>query len=209
MEQASAHIRRLILSGELVKGDRLLQDEIAEELGVSRIPIREALITLDREGWLNFEPNRGAFVAGIAADDIRDHYELRGLVFGLIARRVVASAAEGDLATFVALHKAMRTAADIDEFAEANDRFIGRLLKVAASPRLTAALLATPSLIPSGFFEFVPTGRAIQEAGYAAFIAALKKSSEDKADIALVNTLRRQGEAVVAAFTATGLVVDG
>ena len=86
-DQVAAHIRRLIMSGELRKDAHLRQDEIAEELGVSRIPVREAIIALDRQGWLRFESNRGAYVAGLEMEDIRDHYELRGLVFGLVARR--------------------------------------------------------------------------------------------------------------------------
>lgn len=199
-EQAAAHIRRLIMSGELVTGAHVRQDDIADELGVSRIPVREAIIALDREGWLRLESNRGAYVSGLDADDIVDHYELRGLVFGLIARRVVEASADEQLVELVALHRAMLKAADIQQFAALNDRFIARLLALAGSPRLTAALLVTPALIPQGFFEFVPEGRRIQEAGWAAFVKAATKRSVDDADIALQVMLRTQGDAVVAAF---------
>lgn len=205
-EQAAAHIRRLIMSGEVTTGERLKPDEIAEELGVSRIPIREALIALDREGLVRFELNRGAYVTGLGADDIRDHYELRGLVFGLIARRAVETAGPDDLASMTDVAAAMRTAADLDTFAAHNERFIGRLFKIAASPRLTAALLVTPPILHHGFFDFVPEGRTIQEDGAARFVDALAASDPDAADAALVTMLRRQGAAVLAAFTAAGLV---
>ena len=205
-DQVAAYIRRLIVSGELAKGERLRQDEIADELGVSRIPVREAIIALDREGWVRFETNRGAYVSGLEIDDIRDHFALRGMVFGLIARRVIEAATDNDVTTFTSLLQAMSTAADLDEFATLNDRFIGRLIKVARSPRLTAALMVTPAILPMGFFEFVPAGRDIQQRGYDAFVTALKVRSADEADSALVTTLRRQGDAVVDAFAASGLV---
>ncbi len=205
-DQVAAHIRRLIVSGRLSKGERLRQENIADELGVSRIPVREAIIALDREGWVSFENNRGAYVAGLDIDDIRDHFELRGLVFGLIARRIVETATVADVATFDDLQHAMRATTDLDEFAAMNDRFIGRLIKVANSPRLTAALLVTPAILPTGFFEFVPAGREVQILGYGEFVKALKSRSAAQADSALLTTLRRQGDAVVEAFAAAGLV---
>ena len=84
------HVRSLIFNGELRQGDRVHQDDIARQLGVSRIPVREAIIALDREGWLTITPHRGAFVHGLDEDSLRDHYELLGLVYGLAARRAVS-----------------------------------------------------------------------------------------------------------------------
>ena len=66
-EQAAVHIRRLIFDGELRPGDRVPQDEIAHTLGISRIPVREALIALEREGWVTIEMHRGAFISAIDA----------------------------------------------------------------------------------------------------------------------------------------------
>ena len=86
------HVRTLIFNGELRQGDRVHQDDIARQLGVSRIPVREAIIALDREGWLTITPHRGAFVHGLDEDSLRDHYELLGLVYGLAARRAVSRA---------------------------------------------------------------------------------------------------------------------
>lgn len=206
-DQAAAHIRRLILSGEIRTGERLMQDEIADELGVSRIPVREAIIALDREGLVRFESNRGAHVAGLAASDVMDHYELRGLVFGLIGRRVVESATPPDIAALAALARSMRTA-EPGDFPAVNDRFIAQLLELAASARLAAALMVTPPIIPSGFFELVPEGRRIQERGIAAFVKALKAGDAAAADDALVTMLRRQGAAVVAALGRTGVITS-
>ena len=93
----AVHIRSMIFNGELRQGDRMRQDEIAQRLGVSRIPVREAIIALDREGWLTITPHRGAFVHGLDEDALRDHYELLGLVYGLAARRATERASDDEL----------------------------------------------------------------------------------------------------------------
>ena len=86
-EQAAAYIRRLIFDGQLHEGMRLPQDAVAKAVGVSRIPIREAIIALEREGWVTTKLHRGTFVNAFDEQIIRDHFELFGLVYGLAARR--------------------------------------------------------------------------------------------------------------------------
>src|SRR5438105_3486589 len=89
MEDAAVYIRRLIFDGELKAGIRVPQDELAAALGRSRVPVREALIALEREGWVTMIPQRGAYVSTLTSAAIRDHYEMLGFVYGLAARRVV------------------------------------------------------------------------------------------------------------------------
>jgi DNA-binding GntR family transcriptional regulator len=206
-DQVAAHIRQSIIDGELRKGDRLRQDDIAAELGVSRIPVREAIIALDREGWVQFEANRGAFVTGLAADDIRDHYELRGFVFGLTARRVAETATEDQLEELEARAGAVRAATDSVTFATLNERFLAKLLGIADSPRLRAALLVTPSILPADrFFEVVPLGREIQVKGIGRLAKLLRARRADEADLLMRETLRQQGDVVVSAFAKSGLL---
>jgi len=206
--QVVAHVRGMIMSGSLSKGERLRPDEIADDLGLSRIPVREALIALEQEGWVKFESNRGAYVAGTSAEAIADHYELRGLVFGLIGRRAAELATDVEVAALGALHRAMRTAGDVESFAALNDELLGRVFAIAKSPRLIAALMVSAEIIPERFFELVPTGRRIQQKGLAAFLRALTSRSADDADRALRVLQRRQGVAVIATLTATGLVPE-
>jgi DNA-binding GntR family transcriptional regulator len=92
-QQVAHAIRRMIFDGTLRTGDRLRQEELAAALGVSRIPVREAVIALDREGWVRMESHRGAYVNGLDADSVRDHYELLGRVYGFVAARVAARVA--------------------------------------------------------------------------------------------------------------------
>ena len=86
----SAGILRLKLRPKILDlkpGTRVPQDDIARVLGVSRIPVREALIALEREGWVTIEMHRGAFVNALDEQAARDTYELFGLVYGFAVRR--------------------------------------------------------------------------------------------------------------------------
>lgn len=79
-------IKEKILMGILKPGDPLVEVKLAEELGVSRTPIREALRQLELEGLVYSIPHKGAFVAGVTAQDIEDIYTIRMLLDGLAAR---------------------------------------------------------------------------------------------------------------------------
>ena len=80
------HIRDGILSGRYKDGDELKEMTIGEELGVSRTPVREALRQLDLEGLITIIPNKGAFVEGVSLDDIRDIYDIRARLEGLMCQ---------------------------------------------------------------------------------------------------------------------------
>src|SRR5271170_7001855 len=92
-EHIASHVRSLIFEGELRPGMRVPQDAIAQDLGVSRIPVREALIVLEREGWVTNEMHRGAFISALDEQAVHDHYELYGLICGFAANRALSRGA--------------------------------------------------------------------------------------------------------------------
>ncbi len=79
-------IRGDILNGKYKENEELKEVAIGQELGVSRTPVREALRQLELEGLVQIIPNRGAFVTGIQASDVRDIYLIRARLEGLCAR---------------------------------------------------------------------------------------------------------------------------
>src|SRR5688500_3082861 len=85
-------IRSAIAGGVLKPGQRVLEVELAEELGVSRLPVREAIRQLEHEGLLVSQPHRGTFVAQVTPDDIREMFSLREALESLAARLVAARA---------------------------------------------------------------------------------------------------------------------
>ena len=90
-----AALRERILRGDYPEGEPLRQDALAEELGVSRIPVREALRQLEAEGLVTFSPHRGAVVSSLSLDEIDELFELRADIEGeLVARAAPAMTTE-------------------------------------------------------------------------------------------------------------------
>ncbi len=153
-DEVAAHLRTSILSGRLRSGQRIDQDAIAEELGVSRLPVREALISLDREGLVRTIPRKGSYVARIDRDDIADHYQIFGQVAGLAAARAVARLDDAGFAKLVALHDRMSEVESLDEQQALNHEF-HRMINVAAdSPRMTSVLALLSRSLPMPYADF-------------------------------------------------------
>ena len=79
-------LREDILNGNYQENDELKEAAIADELGVSRTPVREAFRQLELEGLIRIVPNKGAYVTGISVSDVADIYDIRSLLEGLCAR---------------------------------------------------------------------------------------------------------------------------
>ncbi len=84
----TASLREAILHGYFKLGEKLDQDRIAEELEVSRTPVREAVRRLESEGFVEVRPHYGAFIAKVSPQDIREVYEVRTLLEAEIVRQV-------------------------------------------------------------------------------------------------------------------------
>jgi DNA-binding GntR family transcriptional regulator len=82
----SEQIRAMILGGRLKPGERLVEESLSAELGVSRVPVREALLALSAQGLVRIEPRRGATVAEITPKIVAELVEVRALLEGLNAR---------------------------------------------------------------------------------------------------------------------------
>jgi DNA-binding GntR family transcriptional regulator len=203
--QAAEYIRRLIFEGRLKPGERVPQDDVAEALALSRIPIREGLIALEREGWVTIELNRGAFVNALDADAIRDSYELFGLVYGFATRCALARSHDGLVDRLTAIEVELRTADDPDDVDRLAAAFHNATVDAARSPRIKVVLRATTRLVTGNFFAEIPGAIEVERKGAAAIVKALRKGDPDAAGDAYLAMLRRQGELVVGVFEARGL----
>ncbi len=103
-------LRERILRGDYHEGEPLRQDALADELGVSRIPVREALRQLEAEGLVTFNPHRGAVVSSLSLEEIRELFELRADIESDLLRRAMP------LMTLEHLDRAVEV---LDEFQEA------------------------------------------------------------------------------------------
>lgn len=81
-DAAAASLREMIISGELAGGERLVERDLADRFAISRIPLREAIQRLEREGLVDVYRNRGAVVRTLTASDVNEIYDLRALLEG-------------------------------------------------------------------------------------------------------------------------------
>lgn len=158
--EAADYIRNLIFSGKVHAGERIDQDGIAAALDVSRIPVREALISLESEGMVRNIARRGAFVARLEREDIRDHFRMYGLLNGLAARHVAERVdPELDVEALVeklgSLSHEMRDSTDPSEHDRLNFAFHREINRAGGSRRLISVLRILSDNMPSQFFESI------------------------------------------------------
>lgn len=124
VDQAYAAIRDRITEGELRRGARIHQEDLAEELGVSRTPVREALRRLAAEGLVEMQTNRGARVADVSREDMRAAYEARLVIEPGAARLAARTPNAAAMAAMRdALDRQRRAIPDTARSFDANRRF--------------------------------------------------------------------------------------
>ena len=131
-EEVAELLRERIFSNQLAPGSWIDELKLAEEYGISRTPLREALKVLATEGLVTMKVRRGAYVTEVNAKDQRDVYHLLSLLESDAAGVVAASATDAQLQDLQALHRSLIAALpDTDTFFEINERFHMRLLEIA------------------------------------------------------------------------------
>ena len=125
-------LRTAILANEITAGSRLLEADIAEQIGVSRAPVREAIRHLEQEGLVEIFPHRGAVVVGLPEAEIDAIYELRAVIEGRATAASVGLVGEDELARLEALIDEMRVAIkakEVEAIAEFDLRFHGLIVE--------------------------------------------------------------------------------
>lgn len=115
-DQIASSIREAIAQGKIPPGARLLEPSLAKEMGTSRAPVREAIAELEREGLVVKEANRGARVAELTEQAVREVAEIRGMLEGAAASLAAERLTPADLETLETLAAGMREAARRGEY---------------------------------------------------------------------------------------------
>ena len=196
-DAAAAYLREQILTGKLTPGTRVDQDEISEALGMSRLPVREALIELAHESLIDAVPRRGAFVAPLERADILDHYRIFGLIAGLAASRAASSFSEEQLAHLRRIHESFVATDDAEEKAYWNHQFHKMINQEGGSRRIASVLGLLSRSLPVRYFEFVPQWAEISAAHHERILSALEARDAYDAQRALEHHLAESGELAV------------
>jgi DNA-binding GntR family transcriptional regulator len=142
-EIAFDSIREAILEGRYQPGQRLVSDELAKELGVSRMPIREALHRLQVVGLVTSAPHRGTVVSELSEPEIVEVYHIRAVLEGLAARMATPNLTAADLQHLSDLLDEMdryTPALDMNKILQLNHEFHRILWDAAHAPRLVALM---------------------------------------------------------------------
>jgi DNA-binding GntR family transcriptional regulator len=132
-------IREAILSGRYAAGQRLMADVLAQKLGTSRMPVREALHRLEAAGLVSITPHRGAIVSELSRDEIVEIYHIRAVLEGLAARLATPHLVAEDLSRLIDLIDEMASAAagrDLGRLLRGNRDFHEVIWKASQAPRL-------------------------------------------------------------------------
>ena len=139
-DEAYEILKRRILDNEWPAGHLALEQELAAELGMSRTPIREALIRLEKEGLVEVRPRHGMRVLGISAEDMEEIYEiltcLESMAAELVARRGLTDQQRAELNTAVNDMDTALAQDDLETWAKADERFHKLLVDYCGNRRL-------------------------------------------------------------------------
>lgn len=139
VDAAVVELRKLIMSGQLRPGERLVEERLTERLGVSRPPLREALRLLQRDGLVQSSPRRGFIVIPMTADEVREIYTLRMALERLAVELAVPLSDVAAAKPLQAAMEEMRAAVDArddDRILDANSVFHRALVGLARHSRL-------------------------------------------------------------------------
>lgn len=155
---AADYIRTLIFDGVLRNGERVLYDEIADRLQVSRQPVREAILELETDGLVVTRPKRGTFVGPFNARTVREHHAAYGLLEGYAARQVaVAHDAQVNQHLRRLCAEAAAATSPVERVACAR-RFLNVIDTAGSGGRLLALLHQISRFVPPKFFAEHVTG---------------------------------------------------
>ena len=207
-DQVLDGLRQAIVEQRLPPGQRLIERELVEQIGVSRTTIREVLRQLTAEGLVTTIPQKGAVVAAPSPEEAADLYEVRAALEGLAARKFVERASDDQVralrAAFVEVERVTHDGGDIRSMLQAKDRFYDVLLDGAGNGAISGilgrlqarvSLLRATSLSQAG-----RPARSVAEIG--TLVAAIEARDADAAVQAAATHLEH------AASTGLGALAD-
>lgn len=193
------HLQDQIVSGAMVGGLRLKSDVIAATLGVSRMPVREAIRQLDAEGYVTIRPNRGAFVTSRSRDQIIELFEIRAALEGMALRLAARNRTDSAIAD---LHLELQGLRNVEhdrlEWVARHEEFHHHLCSLSRRPTLANECRRYRlALGPYMRLYLARSDHAEQPGhGHEILIFALKDSDPERAEILMRSHIMANTEAI-------------
>ncbi len=200
-EAVLVEVRRLIAAGELRPGAQIVQDALAADLGVSRVPLREALKILEGEGQVTYVAHRGYFVTELSLNDLLEVYRIRQLLEDEAVRLAVPHLSAEGVARLEAVQLEVETAAaaaDVVAMTSTNRRFHFVVIEACRMPRLVRLIrvLWDATEVYRSVYYNDPDNRRQVLAEHVAVVAAVKAGDVE----ATLEMLTRHRNSAVAAL---------
>jgi len=184
-EAVLAELRRFIVTGRLRPGEQFVQDALAAELGVSRVPLREALKILEGEGQVTYVAHRGYFVTQLSLPDLLEVYRIREILEAEAVRVGLPQMTTEDVDRLEEAEREVRgaaAAADVVRMTQANRRFHFALIEACGLPRLVriVGLLWDATEVYRSVYFTESHNRERVEAEHRELVAAVKAGDVER-----------------------------
>lgn len=199
-DEVAAYVRDLIMSGQVRHGEFLRLERIAEDLGVSVTPVREALLSLRGEGFVQLEPRRGFMPAPLTRQDVQDLFEAQAHFAGELAARAAERITEAGLAALERTQDDLERASksrDENAIEEANHHFHRVINQAARSPKTAWLLQLVVRYAPRRFYSSIQGWSQASVDDHHLVLAALRAGDAEAARQAMRTHIRHAGALLV------------
>ncbi|WP_082359710.1 GntR family transcriptional regulator [Rhodococcus opacus] len=183
-EEVASYVREMIISGDVRAGDFLRIERIAEAVGVSTTPVREGLLTLRSEGFVELVPRRGFVVAPFTKQDVRDLFWAQAQLAGELAARAAKNITPQQIAELEGIlqqHQDAIAQGDTVRVASLGHAFHRKINLTADSPRLARLLGSVVTNLPDRFYATIEGKITTTQQEHPALIEALRKHASKRA----------------------------
>ena len=197
-------LREAILKGKIEPGERLMEISLANKLGVSRTPIREAIRKLELEGLVVMTPRKGAVVSEITLKDLRDVLEVRTNLEQLAVKLACEKAGQDDIEELKQLHREFQQTLlqeDLTKVAEADVRFHDKIYQITDNKRLIQILNNLREQMYRYRLEYIKDDSSLLSDEHALIIAAIEQKHVPDAQKYVERHIKNQEKTIAAKLT--------
>jgi DNA-binding GntR family transcriptional regulator len=207
-DDVAAYVRDLIVSGQVRAGEFLRLENLAEQLGTSVTPVREALVSLRGEGFVTLQPRRGFMVSPFTKQDIIDIYQVQAYLAGELAARACAHLDDALLEQLRGFQRELENAherGDAEAVEQLNHEFHRTINAAAAAPKLAQFLVTATRYSPRMFFAPIGGWTQASADDHDAILAALNDRDAERARSAMVRHVTNAGTLLADHLDTTGM----
>ncbi|KAB2330434.1 GntR family transcriptional regulator [Cytobacillus depressus] len=197
-------LREAIIRGDFKPGERLKQSELADKMGVSRMPIREAFRKLESEGLIILEPHKGAVVKSIKLEDIEEIYALRAELEKMAVYQSVEWLTSEDLEELSTLVDKMESTDDVDEFIQYNIDFHKLIVKRCKWQRLNSFIGTLWSGFPQQTPHLIKGQTETSNVEHREILEAVLRKDKEIASTLVYEHIFRTGEKLIKSLKEDG-----